>query len=79
MNQSRKGSFIEALTNVVIGYTISFMANAVILTHYGFHITTAQNLQIGVWFTVVSLVRSYLIRRYFNSYIQRMAYGKPTS
>lgn len=74
--QTKRGSFIEAVVNVVLGYWISFTANALVLPYFGFHITTKQNLQIGVIFTVISLVRSYVIRRYFNKYIVRIAHGK---
>lgn len=73
--QSRKGSLIEACINVVIGYGISFTANAVVLPLYGFHISITQNLSIGAIFTVISIVRSYIIRRYFNKLILRAAYG----
>lgn len=74
--QTRRSSFIEALINVVIGYGISFMANALVLPHFGFHITVTQNLLIGLIFTIISIVRSYCIRRWFNSYIQRISrYG----
>ena len=71
--QTRRSSFIEALVNVLIGYSISFTANALVLPHFGFDITVAQNLQIGLIFTVISIVRSYAIRRWFNSFIRRVA------
>lgn len=75
MSQSRRGSFIEACVNVLIGYGISFTANALVLPLFGFNITMMQNLQIGVIFTGISVARSYLVRRYFNAKIQRMIYG----
>ncbi len=71
--QSRRSSFIEALINVVIGYWVSFVANALVLPHFGFHITLTQNLTIGFIFTIISIVRSYCIRRWFNAYIHRIA------
>ena len=73
MSQSKRGSFIEACVNVLIGYGINFTANALILPHFGFNITLAQNLQIGVLFTVISVARSYVIRRWFNKHIARWA------
>lgn len=67
--QSRRSSAREALLNIAIGYTISYAANATVLPMFGFTITHAQNFQIGIIFTAISIVRSYLIRRYFNHLI----------
>lgn len=64
--QTKKGSILEVLLNIAIGYGISYTANAMILPMYGFTISHAQNLQIGVIFTAISVVRGYYIRRLFN-------------
>jgi hypothetical protein len=74
--QSRKGSLIEAGINVLIGYWINFIANLTILPMFGFNITLSQNLLIGLIFTVISVARSYIVRRYFNALIHKAAYGK---
>ena len=71
--QTRLSSFIEALINVAIGFAINFVANMLILPLIGFHITPAQNLFIGVLYTVVSVARSYTIRRWFNARIHAAA------
>lgn len=71
--QSRKSSFYEACINVLIGYTINFTANLFILPLIGFHITVSQNLFIGLLYTLVSVARSYVIRRWFNRQIVRAA------
>ena len=73
MNQSRLSSAIEAVANVVIGFSINFIANMVILPLVGFHITASQNLFIGVLYTAVSLTRSYMIRRWFNARLHAVA------
>lgn len=65
--QSRLGSFVEALTNIAIGFAINFVANLIILPVVGLPVTIAQNLEIGFWFTIISVVRTYGVRRYFNS------------
>lgn len=67
MTQTRLGSFIEAWVNVLIGFGINFCANLVILSAFGFHITIAQNFYIGGLFTIVSVARSYIVRRWFNA------------
>jgi hypothetical protein len=73
MNQTRLGSFIEALFNVAIGFTINFVANMLILPLIDFHITPGQNLFLGVLYTVISVCRSYVIRRWFNQRLHATA------
>lgn len=73
MDQTRLGSFIEACINVLIGFAINFVANLVILPLIGFHITVGQNLFIGVLYTVISVARSYCVRRWFNNRIRQAA------
>lgn len=73
MTQSRLSSFIEAWFNVAIGFAINFIANLTILPLIGFHISVGQNLFIGVLYTLISVVRSYTIRRWFNARLRRAA------
>ena len=73
MQQSRLGSLIEALFNVAIGFGINFTANLVILPIFGFNVTPADALGIGVFFTAISIARSYVIRRWFNAMLHRTA------
>jgi 5-bromo-4-chloroindolyl phosphate hydrolysis protein len=73
MNQTRLGSLIEALFNVAIGFAINMVANVIILPLVGFHMTLAQNLFIGVLYTVVSVARSYCVRRWFNQRLHAAA------
>ena len=73
MNQTRLGSLIEALANVVIGFGINWVANMAILPLFGFHVTGAQAFGIGVFFTVISIARSYVLRRWFNAKLQETA------
>lgn len=71
--QSRLGSLIESLTNILIGYTVAILSQLVIFPQFGIHIPLTSNLHIGAWFTVVSLVRSYVIRRWFNKRLHQLA------
>ena len=64
--QSRLNSAFEAVTNVAIGYLVSVLANVLILPLFGYNVTIADSFAIGLAFTAVSLVRSYLLRRAFN-------------
>jgi NhaP-type Na+/H+ or K+/H+ antiporter len=74
MSQSRKGSAYEAVMNVLVGYTINMLANFAIFPLFGWQLSLSQNLQIGVIYTVVSLVRSYCIRRWFNGFKSKEAH-----
>lgn len=71
MTQTRLGSFIEAWVNVAIGFSINFCANLLILPLVGFHISVGQNLFLGVVYTLISVARSYAVRRWFNARISR--------
>ena len=66
MAQTRLGSFAEAWANIAVGFAINFTANMLVLPLFGFAITAGKAFGIGVIFTVISLARSYLLRRYFN-------------
>ena len=73
MTQTRLGSLIEALMNVVIGFSINFCANLVILPLFGYTPTLLDNFYIGLLYTVVSIARSYIIRRWFNAKLHAAA------
>lgn len=66
MSQTRIGSFLEAWANIAVGFSINFTANLLILPHFGFvSLDAAKAFGIGIIFTVISLCRSYLLRRGF--------------
>lgn len=67
MNQTRLGSFIEAWANIVIGLGINLLGQLIIFPLVGIHVTFGANLKIMVFFTFVSLARSYVLRRWFNA------------
>ena len=73
MSQSRISSFIESVINIIIGFAINFTANALIFPLFGWHISATDNLLLGAIYTAISLVRSYAIRRWFNSRIHQAA------
>ena len=69
--QSRLASFIEALTNVAIGFLISLVGQVVVSHWYNLPLNFAQNIEIVLFFTVLSVLRSYVIRRWYNRRIKR--------
>lgn len=67
MSQTKKGSAIEALSNILIGFPINFLLNITILpfTWDSHHVIRSAFIT-GAVFTVVSFVRQVYIRRWFN-------------
>lgn len=70
MHQSKLESWMEVASNIVIGFTINYWANMVILPMYGMTLTYATNFQIGLLYTVIAIIRSYALRRWFNAGIK---------
>lgn len=67
IGQSRWMSLVEAITNVVVGYGIAVGTQILIFPLFGLHTTLEQNLSMGGIFTMVSLARSFLLRRLFEA------------
>ncbi len=64
--QSKTLSLIEAIANIVIGYTIAVASQCIIFPIFDLHVDLKTNMKMGLLFTIVSLVRSYTLRRIFN-------------
>lgn len=68
MKQSRLMSMVEAITNVVVGYGVAVVTQILIFPIFGLQTTLGQNLAMGGIFTIVSLLRSFALRRFFESF-----------
>lgn len=64
--QSRKQSLFESTVNIIVGFMVAFLSGGIIFPLFGIHITVMDNFWITVWFTFVSFLRSYFLRRWFN-------------
>lgn len=69
--QTRAHSLLESLTNVAIGYVIALLSQLAIFPLFGIHVPFSDNLQIGLWFTAISIARSYVLRRWFARRTER--------
>lgn len=67
MRQTRWGSLAETVFSTAVGFGISWVANMVVLPMFGFKISSSQAFWVGVIFTVISVIRGFLIRRFFNA------------
>lgn len=65
--QTRWSSLAEALVNTLIGFGVAMISNAVILPMYGIHPSLELNFIFTCWFTVISVVRSYFVRRMWET------------
>lgn len=66
MAQTKKGSIAEAWANIAVGFSINYFANLTIFPLFGMHISPLNNFWMGCIYTAISLVRSYILRRWFN-------------
>lgn len=73
MTQNRLQSLIEACINTLIGFAVSYAAWPPIAAIVGIPFGHGQHLTVVLLFTVISVVRSYVVRRYFNARLSRMA------
>jgi hypothetical protein len=71
MNQTKLESLLESLVNILIGYTVALVSQILVFPLFDIHVPMSANLWISAWFTVISLVRSYVIRRWFNAGLHR--------
>lgn len=64
--QSKTHSLIESGANIAVGYIVALVSQLLIFPLFDIHVPFADNLMIGAWFTAISLMRSYAIRRWFT-------------
>lgn len=68
--QSPRGAIVEAWVNLVIGFSINYVANIFVIPlaiEGDGHMTMWGNFWMGWIFTTISIVRQYAIRRWFNA------------
>ena len=66
IGQSRTWSLTESIVNVVVGYLIAVLSQWVIFSALDLPVPLRLQLWIAGWFTAVSLMRTYVLRRLFN-------------
>jgi hypothetical protein len=64
--QIKTQSAIEVVCSTALAFAISVAAGQIIYPIYGMKPSLGMNAEITLWFTVISIVRSYLTRRFFN-------------
>ena len=65
--QTKRQSLIETLTSVFVGWLIGVILNMLVLTLFDYDVSLTDGVLISIIFTAVSVVRSYVVRRIFDS------------
>jgi len=66
MSQSRLGSLAETTINMLVGFWLSVAVQMVVFPMFGYDLPLHSNMAIVAIFTIVSMIRSYVLRRIFN-------------
>lgn len=64
--QTRSWSFLEALLNTAVGYCVAVVSQILLFPKFNIEVTFRTHLILGASFTIISLCRSYLLRRVFQ-------------
>jgi hypothetical protein len=73
MSQSKLSSIYEAILNVGSGMIIAFCVTQTLAPGLGIDLPYRANMILTSILTVVSVLRGYMWRRYFNSRVQLRA------
>lgn len=80
MNQTRLESALETAFNVVIGFSLNYVLNLFLIPLFvddghghAAHLSPIANWWMGCTYTVISVARSYGLRRWFNAGLKRRA------
>lgn len=73
MSQSPVLSLVEVMTSSLIGFVVSIFANWWVLPLFDMHPSFHASFWITLIFMVISIIRSYLVRRFFTAYVERFA------
>ena len=76
MVQPKLESLFESILNVLVGFIISVIATLIVLPLFGFAVTGGQSIIISAVFTVLSIARSYFLRRLFERWRLRKINGQ---
>jgi len=64
--QTARQSFIEALAGTAIGFVIALVSQVWITGYYKIPTSLQQDVLITCFFTGISIIRGYAVRRFFN-------------
>ncbi len=68
--QLKRHSLLESIVNVAVGYVVALLSQIIIFPVFGLQVSLQDNILIGLFFTAVSIVRSYILRRIFTRFTE---------
>lgn len=66
MTQSKKKSLLESIINTFVGFMTTLLISPFIYWICNVQINVSQISIVTLLFTIVSIIRNYVIRRWFN-------------
>ena len=70
VGQSKIESLIESIINTSLGFLVALITQILIYPLFDIDVTMGDQALLALIFTAVSLVRGYVVRRYFNTYFK---------
>ncbi len=64
--QSKKWSFIEVCVNTLVGFIVTLVCSLFVYPLCGVKASVGGMTMITICFTIISVIRGYVIRRFFN-------------
>ena len=71
--QTRREAIIEVVIGIFIGFSVNFAMNILLLPLVGATLSAFDNFSLGAVYTLVSIVRSYIVRRWADRHIRQVA------
>jgi len=69
--QSKKHSILESIANTAIGFGVNLFTSPLVYYLTGVKTSVTQICTTTLCFTAISVVRNYIIRRYFNKFTKK--------
>jgi len=69
--QTKRESLVESSVNIALGFITGILSQLLVFPLMGITVSMSENLILAVYFTVISLVRNYLVRRYYNNKLRK--------
>ena len=73
--QSKLSSLIEVVCSTAFGFVVSLILQIVLANLYHLNTTIQTDIKLVVWFTIASIVRGYVFRRFFNKIASKALNG----
>lgn len=64
--QRKRWSLFETIASTAIGFTVTFLAQFIIYPIFSIETSAGTNFALASFFTIVSILRGYFVRRLFN-------------